>query len=160
VLILRRATIDDSGTILTWRNDPDTRSASFSDRVISVEEHEAWLTARLTSTHDESIWIIERDGRNESDLVRLAFPTRIAVGNGRIKIEDRDRAEISIVIDPDLRGQGLGCASIRLLVQAVRRMSRRPVAYIRPENERSIKAFNAAGFYVKTFTVDRMELWA
>lgn len=146
MLILRRATIDDSGTILTWRNDPDTRSASFSDRVISVEEHEAWLTARLTSTHDESIWIIERDGR--------------AVGNGRIKIEDRDRAEISIVIDPDLRGQGLGCASIRLLVQAVRRMSRRPVAYIRPENERSIKAFNAAGFYVKTFTVDRMELWA
>lgn len=146
MITLRRATINDADVVLEWRNESATRRASFSDRSITRDEHLAWFSERLVLTHDESIWMVERDGA--------------VVGNGRICIENDNRAAVSIVIDPELRGQGIGTAAIRLLSDKIIRMKRTPVAYIRPDNTQSMRAFCSAGFYTKFFDETRMELWA
>ena len=142
---LRRATIEDAELLLAWRNDVDTRQASFSQGVISRDTHLAWLAERLAPMHAESVWMID-----DSD---------VAVGSGRIRVINDSFAEISIVIDPAFRNKGRGRQAIRLLSDKVQQMQRTPIAFVRPENERSIRAFNAAGFYTKRFDDERMELW-
>ena len=42
-LRLRRATMDDADIILEWVNDPLDRANSFDSRMISREEHLAWM---------------------------------------------------------------------------------------------------------------------
>ena len=144
---LRRATIDDADILLSLRNDDETRQASFSQDVVSRDEHLAWLAERLAPMHAESVWMID-----DSDGV--------VIGTGRIRVINDAFAEISIVIDPAFRNKGRGRQAIRLLSETVQLMQRTPVAFVRTENARSIRAFSAAGFYTKRFTDDRMELWA
>ena len=143
---LRRATIDDADILLSLRNDDETRQASFSQDVVSRDEHLAWLAERLAPMHAESVWMVD-----DSD---------VAVGSGRIRVINDAFAEISIVIDPAFRNKGRGRQAICLLSKTVQQMQRTPVAFVRTENARSIRAFSAAGFYTKRFTDDRMELWA
>ena len=142
---LRRATIDDADALLAWRNDDETRRASFSQGVVSRDVHLAWLAARLTPMHEESVWVI-----SDSD---------IDVGSGRINVTNDDLAQISITIAPTCRNKGYGREAILLLAQKVRHMNRTPVAFVRQENARSITAFMAAGFYLKRSDDERLELW-
>jgi RimJ/RimL family protein N-acetyltransferase len=143
---LRRATIDDAEILLSWRNEKETRQASFSRDAVSRDEHLAWLAERLAPMHAESVWMI-----NDSDDT---------IGTGRIRVIDDAFAEISIVIDSALRNDGRGRQAIRLLSRKVQQMQRTPIAFVRTDNERSIRAFSAAGFYTKRFDDERMELWA
>jgi len=143
---LRRATIDDADTLLAWRNDDDTRQASFSQDVVSRDDHLAWLAERLAPMHEESIWMIDDNGS--------------AVGSGRICVMNDDFAQISITIALAFRNKGYGRQAIRLLAQKVQHMKRTPIAFVRPDNARSVKVFSAAGFYTKRFDDERMELWA
>jgi RimJ/RimL family protein N-acetyltransferase len=58
---LRRATEADAELLLEWRNDPDTRSASFEQQPIGIEEHRAWLGRRLADP-DCVLLVVELDG--------------------------------------------------------------------------------------------------
>jgi RimJ/RimL family protein N-acetyltransferase len=133
MVTLRRATSTDAKMVFKWRNDSDTRASSRSTRAVGWDEHSSWFTERLALLHQESLWIIMNDGT--------------PVGNARInQYEDDDRAEISIVLAPDYRNRGLGREAIRQLADTVRTMGRVPVAFVRPENRRSVNTFLAAGF--------------
>ena len=46
-MILRKATIDDAMDILTWRNDPLTRAASFNKEEIDPDSHMNWFRKNL-----------------------------------------------------------------------------------------------------------------
>jgi len=130
---LRKATLDDAHQIFMWRNDIDVRSVSRFSRKVEWEEHAAWLSTRLEPGHAESVWIIQKD----------ATP----VGSARIEqYDDDDRSEISIVIEKKQRDHGIGQTAIKQLADVVRSMGRIPVAFVRPDNERSVKAFQKAGF--------------
>jgi RimJ/RimL family protein N-acetyltransferase len=142
---LRRATIDDADALLAWRNDDETRRASFSQGVVSRGEHLAWLAARLAPMHDESVWMIT-DSNGD-------------VGSARICVTGDDFAQISITIAPTCRDKGYGRQAILLLAQKVRHMHRTPVAFVRQENARSLAVFRAAGFHLKRSDDGRMELW-
>jgi RimJ/RimL family protein N-acetyltransferase len=133
MITLRRAKPTDSEMMFRWRNDPDTRASSRSTRAVGWDEHSSWFTERLALLHQESLWII------------LNYGT--PVGSARInQYEGDDRAEISIVLAPEHRNHGLGRDAIAQLADTVRTMGRVPVAFVRPENRRSVNTFLSAGF--------------
>ena len=133
MITLRRATLEDSKIVFLWRNDIEARTVSRSTLEVGWEEHSSWFTERLASDHSESIWIIQQD--------------TTPVGSARInKYEDDDRAEISIVLAQDQRNRGIGQTAIKQLADTVRSMGRVPVAFVRPENGRSMNAFRKSGF--------------
>lgn len=133
MITLRRAQSADAEMVFKWRNEKDTRAASRLLRVVEWDEHVSWFTERLALLHQESLWIILND--------------RQPVGSARInRYEDDDRAEISIVLAPEHRNHGLGREAISLLATTARTMGCIPVAFVRPENRRSVNTFLAAGF--------------
>ena len=133
MITLRKAKSTDAEMVFHWRNDFETRASSRSSRAVEWDEHSSWFAERLVDDHAESLWIIQQDG--------------VPVGSARInRYEDDDRAEISIVLAPEYRNHGLGREAIRQLVDTARTMGRIPVAFVRPENRRSVNTFLAAGF--------------
>ena len=50
------------------------------------------------------------------------------------------------MIEKKQRDHGIGQTAIKQLADVVRSMGRIPVAFVRPDNERSVKAFQKAGF--------------
>jgi RimJ/RimL family protein N-acetyltransferase len=130
---LRAAVEADAELLLAWANDPVTRSASFHAAAISPAEHRRWLAERLAST-STTLWIGELDG--------------LPVGQVRIELDPAGVGEVGISVAPSARGAGVGR---RLLNSALREASRSLpvtafVARVRPDNERSLGLFHAAGF--------------
>jgi UDP-2,4-diacetamido-2,4,6-trideoxy-beta-L-altropyranose hydrolase len=136
---LRRATAEDSGALLAWRNHPQTRRHSFDPAEIALESHERWFAAVLADPHRELL-IAELDGR--------------PLGVLRYDI-DSGRAHVSIYLVPGLSGLGWGTR----LLQAGEtwlREQRPDVGFCEAEiaatNVASLGAFRAAGFLPRRAT--------
>ena len=130
---LRAAVDSDSGRLLAWRNDPDTRRWSRSQDEVSAQEHRAWLERVLA---DPSVlqWIAEADG--------------VPVGQVRLTREPPDAAELHVTVAPEARRRGLGS---ELIIEAAARgladaTVYRLIAHVKSDNEPSRRAFARAGF--------------
>jgi len=132
---LRRATLDDAGQLWEWRNEADTRAASFNQEPITYEDHLCWFGERLKDPQVRIFVVVDADHRD--------------IGYARLHLAG-DTAEIDVSLDKSRRGKGLGSEVIRGVADyAVRYLKvRRVVARIRPENTRSIAAFKSAAFAV------------
>jgi UDP-2,4-diacetamido-2,4,6-trideoxy-beta-L-altropyranose hydrolase len=131
---LRPATENDCETIFQWANDPQTRAASFHPKAIIWQEHCHWF-ATLLADRDYIFFIaVSSEGRAFGQV-------RFALGGNR-------DALISVGLDRDSRGTGIGSHLIRRACDQV--MANRDLskvrAMIRPENSVSIRAFTKAGF--------------
>ncbi|MEP7056221.1 MAG: UDP-2,4-diacetamido-2,4,6-trideoxy-beta-L-altropyranose hydrolase [Caldimonas sp.] len=132
-LTLRPATQIDAAMAYSWRDDPSTRRYFRDPRAISLEEHLSWWTRTLT------------------DPQRSLFVARVgtrAVGTLRFDFSPED-AEVSIYLDPQLTGLGIGIAVLRAgqrLAQGRQMKVARLVADIHPHNQASISSFAEAGF--------------
>jgi RimJ/RimL family protein N-acetyltransferase len=129
VVALRRATVLDAGRVLAWNNAADVRARSIDPRPIAADDHARWFAGRLGDPHGR-FWIVLLD----------------ATPIGVVRI-DRERepslGRISIVLDPSVRGRGLGRRVIGLACAA----DGGPiVAEILADNLVSRTAFEAAGF--------------
>ena len=123
------------GTDETWLLDlqrqPATRRFARNPEIPSAEQHAAWF-ARLLGDEDRLLTIIESDGR--------------AVG--MIRFDKTSAApvtfEISIALDQDRHGEGLGAAGLAL----VRRLAPGAdlTATVLSENKASRALFAAAGY--------------
>lgn len=130
---LRPAIAEDAEAVFTWRNDEEVRALSRDSEPVEWDDHLSWFSNCLVGANSESVWIIEYEN--------------ISIGSGRItKYEEDDRAEISIVLSEEYRGNGYGSEALKQLVHIVRGMGRLPVAWVRPSNARSLAAFKRAGF--------------
>jgi RimJ/RimL family protein N-acetyltransferase len=132
---LREANCDDASTLLAWRNDGATREMSVSQAEVTTEEHASWLK-RMLGSSDHTLLIAEQGGG--------------AVGHVRFDrvTSSPDTWEISLTIDPAVRGRGLATELLRAAGNAaVSRGVRRFVARVRSNNERSLRAFKSAGYY-------------
>ena len=128
---LRPATSADCDRLWEWRNDPDTRAASFRTEPVPLEDHRAWFAGTLKN-RNRLIYIVEAD---DTPVGQVRFDRR------------GDEAEVSISIAADHRGRGLGEAALRQGIEQIRLAwaPKRLVAQIKPCNDRSISAFSAAG---------------
>jgi RimJ/RimL family protein N-acetyltransferase len=130
---LRPATGDDARNLWQWRNEPETRAASFSTEPIAYDDHVKWLAAKL---RDRNVFILIAVGEGE-----------VEIGYVRLDVHG-DAAEMSLSLDRTHRGRGLGSSAIRAATEfVVNRLGiERVTARVRPGNAASLGAFRAAGF--------------
>lgn len=135
MVTLRPATFEDAGRLLSWRNDPATRNASFNRDEVVLADHETWLREKLADAGCR-FWIAEVDGA--------------AIGQTRLDVNASGIGEISFSVAPDMRGRGIGTALLRAVVSqanddpAIAAL----VARVREDNAASVAAFVRAGFQV------------
>jgi pseudaminic acid synthase len=125
-MIVRRATHEDAPDVLAWRNDATTRAMSRDTKPIEESEHAAWFERAL------------------ADPLRLLLIGEEGdVKVGMVRIDRGETSEISININPRLRGRGRGGA---LLAKALACFDGAVMAEIKHGNAASKRLFAKAGF--------------
>ena len=127
-LLLRDVEVKDEELIFEWANDTLTRSMSFSSTQISWGDHQSWFQKRLMDPAS-LFYIAENQGR--------------PVGQVRFE-QEGDEVLVSLTVAPEERGKGY--ASRIISSGVVRAGLSEVVAYIKPENARSVRAFERAGY--------------
>ncbi|KAF0224929.1 MAG: N-Acetylneuraminate [Rhodospirillaceae bacterium] len=132
-LLIRAAQDADSRDIWRWRNDATTRAMSVHSTEISWDAHAAWF-AQAVAAGDRRFYVGELGGAK--------------IGLCRFDLaHDGASAEVSINLNPDRRGQGVGAS---LLAGCIARFRQEfPVgltATIRPDNPASQRIFARCGF--------------
>ena len=146
---LRPAEFRDCRPLWEWRNEQDTREASFNTKYIPFDEHERWFTRKLSDPHMRIFIAVDSQGSE--------------IGYVRFDISE-GQAEISVSIDTNERGKGYGVVVIKngsdhlLMTKPVERI----VAHIKTNNPTSAIAFERAGFTLRGYTqiagVEAMEM--
>jgi RimJ/RimL family protein N-acetyltransferase len=137
MITFRPAVASDSEDLYEWRNDPDSRGASGSQKPVPRAEHDIWFSAAISS-RDRIIYLAVDSGSGAS------------VGMCRFDI-DREAltAEVSINLDPARRGAGLAYPILDGAIARFRMDSGsalRLTATIRSTNKASARIFRKAGF--------------
>ena len=136
-LRLRRATEDDTKLIWKWVNDPAVRASAFSTDPIPWEEHAAWF-----------------DNKTQDPLCRIFIAIDAdenPIGLTRFDITKKGEAEIDVNIAKKARGKKYAVPLIDMSVQKLFASTdtKSVSAYIREENEASIRSFEKAGFSLR-----------
>lgn len=138
-LQLRSAALSDAERLWLWRNHPSTRQVSRSQEEIPLSAHHAWLERMLAA--------------GQSRLY-LAYLGSLAVGVIRfdpLPPSDAEAAfEVSLYLDPQLQGLGLGRALLQAGEAAMAAthadLALTIHAEVLPGNESSLGLFRAAGY--------------
>ena len=141
---LRPADATDCERIWLWRNDPETRAASFSTAPIPRDVHARWFEDALRRT-DRRVFVIEVD--------------QMPAGTARLDLAARD-ADVSIHLAREWRGRGVGSSALRALADlAFGQLGiDRLIASVKPDNQASLTAFARAGFaMVEAGAIVRLE---
>ena len=138
-VVLRPANREDCRLLWELRNDPETRAASFKTDPIPFEDHQRWFEAKL-DLKEIRIFIVQD-------------PSGRGVGYVRFNLEG-ETAEVSVSIEPGARGKGYGTAAVRMAADRLlsENGNRRVIAYIKPANPASVRAFRLAGFAERGLT--------
>ncbi len=138
-LVLREATLDDAELLLDWRNDPETRAASFTLEPVPLDKHLAWLKKTLRGPV----------------RLRVAEDNGVPVGTVRWEPNEDEAPELSWTVAPSARGRGVGKRMLKKAVEAFRRPL---TARIKSENIASIRIAEAVGFCLDSEHEGR-QLW-
>lgn len=144
-MLIRKATENDSEDLFIWRNDPVTRSMSFSSTKIKKPNHNSWFKESLKS--------------NSRTLFIGEFANQ-KVGICRFdKTIDGESAHISINLNPSARSKGL---SVNFLNAAINKYIKYNkidiIAGVKKTNNISLKIFKKAGFHQKSYFDEDIEL--
>ena len=133
-LQFRAARNDDVRLLWEWANDPGTRAASFSPEAIPWEKHQAWFEDRIKDPNCLILIAENSAGR--------------PVGQIRLDLRSDREGEIHVTMSPDSRGRGLGSRVVDLGVRKAFALTGADClhAFIRPENQASVRAFERAHF--------------
>ncbi|MGA9814538.1 MAG: UDP-2,4-diacetamido-2,4,6-trideoxy-beta-L-altropyranose hydrolase [Terriglobales bacterium] len=134
ILHLRPAERKDCRLLWEWANDPVTRAAAFSTEAIPWEHHQAWFEDKMEDPNCLLLIGENSEGR--------------PVGQIRLDLRSEQEGEIDVSVSPDARGSGVGSRLIDLGVrEAFARTDAECLhAFIRRENEMSVRAFERAHF--------------
>ena len=136
-LLTRRAEERDWARLMSWRNDPETVKASRKSARVGLEEHWNWLR-QVVVDESAGLYIVSDSERN------------ITVGTGRIDERDERTVEISITVDPRLRGQGYAPRLVRAILEKVT-VGVIVLATVKTDNVPSLRAFADCGFLPARF---------
>jgi RimJ/RimL family protein N-acetyltransferase len=143
----RTATLEDAAQILDWRNNPRARRFSLNTTPISSDEHVRWFSARLKRVILEPFFIFEIEG--------------CLVGMSRLDIlpELSFKHEISILVDPEHQGKGIGAQILEMTCCSYTRTNPNGsiVAKVHKNNTISQNLFKRAGFDLLTSSGDFFE---
>jgi UDP-2,4-diacetamido-2,4,6-trideoxy-beta-L-altropyranose hydrolase len=131
--ILRRSVDTDCRFFWEWANDPGARAVHFVKDPIPWERHMEWFRARMADP--------------KSILYTAVNRTREPIGMVRYQL-DGARATLSISVGAAFRGRGNGRKLLFLATQELFEASGVASidAFVRTENQPSIRLFEGAGF--------------
>jgi RimJ/RimL family protein N-acetyltransferase len=129
---LRPANAADCQRTWLWRNDPETRAASFESAEIPWDTHRRWFGDTLLR-EDRKLFVIEANGT--------------PAGTTRLDIAGAE-ATVSIHLAREWRGCGVGTRALAALADlAFGELGiDRLLASVKPDNHASLAAFARAGF--------------
>jgi len=131
-VVLRKAGEEDLFETFKWANEPELRRQSYSSEPISIEEHTTWFHKKLA---DPSAY-----------MYIFAYKEKpVAL----VRFDVFDEAIISISVDKDYRSRGWGELVLKRGVETFQQNFGKRiniVAYVKNENESSIKIFRGLGF--------------
>ena len=132
-LRLRRVGAEDCQLLWEWANDPEVRAVSFSSAPIRWQDHLQWFHAKLQDAY--CLFCIAIDSED------------VPVGQVRYDLKDA-HALISLSLDRQQRSKGYGSALLRLSAHALFATTTHTTiyAYVKPENQASVRAFERAGY--------------
>ena len=142
----RYARHDDVNIYFQWANDPETRRQSFSEDVINFSSHKNWFFKKI-NTADTTLFIFEFDFTEPNYTVpvgQIRFEKTIVDSRYPFGRE----AIVSLSINPHFRGRGLSSQLIKQGCKVYNFIQGLTViyAYIKPDNQASVRAFERAGF--------------
>jgi len=143
---LRPADATDCDRVWYWRNDPETRAASFSSAPIPRDAHQRWFSDALLS-RDRRLFVIVAQG--------------MPAGTARLDIVAR-QATVSIHLAREWRGRGVAARALGVLAERAfgELEIDHLVASVKPDNHASLAAFSRAGFdRAESGRVVRLERW-
>ena len=120
-ILLRPATMADSGFLLRVRNDYETRSMSRNMDVIGEADHIKWFT-----TTTDLVYIAETMGERIGYIPFIQHP---------------HETELSFAIAPEHRGKQYAAPMLTAALKLPRSLQKPLVAYVREENRKSWRAF-------------------
>lgn len=134
VVTLRPAVAADRLPLWRWRNDPETRRASFDQAEIPLDAHTRWFEENLARP-DRRIYIVQVDGVD-------AGVVRLDLSNGE--------ATVNINLAPQWRGRGIGTRALRAVChEAFDSLGLAGLtARVKADNLSSRVAFERSGFKV------------
>ena len=129
---LKKAEFKDINLLYQWRNDETVRLNSFSNEVISYEDHLEWLQSKLSSDNTD---------------IYIYYYNEIPVGQIRLDFCE-NYAIISYSIDKEYRGMGHGSRILQLIEKESR--NRKNIEYyigrVKYTNITSQKRFKEMGY--------------
>lgn len=131
---LRKAFADDAEDIFEWRNNELTRAMSLNSVEIIWEDHKFWYENAINSPNE---------------IILIGDSNKQSIGVVRFTRSQPERVLVSINLNPNFRGMGLGKL---LLGESVKWLERehgeikKIFAEIKTENLVSIAMFKSCGF--------------
>lgn len=144
-MLIRKADIDDTQDVLSWRNDEHSRSMFFDGSIVSEADHAVWFEHSLASESRELL-IGEESGEK--------------LGICRFDLDEHSAySEVSINLNPSLKGRGLSsgflCSAITHYLTS---NDVDLIAKIKSKNVASLRIFENAGFFLKDVSDDVVSL--
>lgn len=139
---VRPATEDDAVLLHTWRNDPVVRSLSRSTDPIPLSDHAAWLRSSLASP-DRHLLVVETAGPEATPVATTRYDLLPDDAGSRA------RWEVSITVAPEMRGRGLGSATLQASdawLTGAEPGAREIEAWVRSSNAGSRRLFERNGY--------------
>ena len=133
LLHVRQANKNDACVVLEWRNDPLAVEMSFQQHTVQRGAHERWFLDNLN------------DGKS---TILIGIFNEQPIGVCRFLVnEDGEYADVSINMNPNFRGKGLGKALLRQSIDAFSKSSSQALfARIKNSNRVSMRIFESCNF--------------
>ncbi len=135
ILRFRKTNKDDIDLYFEWANDETTRQNSFNSEKISFELHCKWFLNKI----------------EDKNTLMLIFENEINQAIGQVRIEQKaDENVIGISIDKSFRGKGFASKIIEIASDEFFKKYnlKSIIAYIKKENQGSLKGFQKANFKI------------
>ena len=96
------ASFNDIELVYNWQINPITRKFSLNSKIPTWDEHNKWMKEKISNLKDIFYIVVDSKKNNKIGVIRL----------DRLKI---NTYLISIYIDPDYHGMGIGQSALSLL---------------------------------------------
>jgi UDP-2,4-diacetamido-2,4,6-trideoxy-beta-L-altropyranose hydrolase len=133
-LAVRRAEISDTALMFNWRNDPRTRVVSRNTEQIDPQSHASWVDRTLA---------------DPNRCLLIGSIGGLGVGVVRFDRLNDDETEVSLYLDPELHGLGLGASLLSAgegFLATLGGHVFRIIASVREENLASQRLFESCGY--------------
>jgi L-amino acid N-acyltransferase YncA len=130
---IRPADLNDCKSLFDWRSDELSRKMFFNGSSPSIEEHEVWFKNSLCNV-DRALYVGEL-GYKKIGVCRFDF------------LESEMLAEVSINMNPSMRGCGLGKKFLFESIECYLEKNKyNLLAKVKPNNLTSLNIFESVGF--------------